>query len=71
MMKNDSKLGAYSPVRVDKKYNTTTLPLEVGDIFWRVELGKRGSFDVAEQIDAEILSTLLTIEDKINRLFKR
>ena len=64
-------VGHYGPVKVEKGVNETILPLKEGMIFWTVELGNRSSFDVERQEDAEILSRLVRIEKKIDKVLRK
>ena len=75
-----TEVGHYEPVIIKKGVNETFLqdytnnsrkPLKEGDIFWMVNLGDGASFDVERQEDAEILSRLINIDKKLNRLLRR
>ena len=75
-----TEVGHYEPVIIKKGVNETFLqdytnnsrkPLKEGDIFWMVNLGDGGSFDVKDQEFAEIISRLVRIENKLNRVLRR
>lgn len=74
-----TKVGNYLPVKIKKGVNETFLqdytnnnkkPLKEGDIFWMVNLGNGASFDCERQEDAEIISRLVKIENKLDRWLK-
>ena len=71
MKKFKVKVGGYIPVKVEKGVNETTLPLKQGEIFWEINLGDGGSFDVERQEDAEIISRLIRLEKKLNKLLRK
>lgn len=39
-------------------------------MFWTIKLDKYGIFDVEKQEDAEIISRVVRIENKLNKLLK-
>lgn len=65
------KIGEYEPVAVAKGYNETILPLKEGEIFWTIKMDKYGLFDVERQEDAVIISSLIRIERKLDKLLKK
>ena len=71
MKKNFKReVGFYEPFKVEKGKNETNLPLKEGDTFWLVYDGEGGAIDVEKQIDAEILSNILHIKYKLDKLLK-
>ena len=65
-----TKPGQYIPVKVEKGVNETTLSLKEGEIFWMVDMGEGASFDVEDQEDAEIISRLILLDKKIDKILK-
>lgn len=63
-------VGFYEPFKVEKGKNEPSLPLKEGDIFWLVYDGEGGAIDVEKQIDAEILSNILYVRHKLDKLLK-
>ena len=68
--RNRLKIGDYEPVKVEKGYNETVLPLKEGQIFWTIKMDKYGLFDCKRQEDALIISSLVRIEKKLDRLLR-
>ncbi len=66
-MRDRLKIGQYEPVKVQKGYNETFLPLKEGKIFWTIKVDNEGLFDVEDQEIAEIISRLVRIEKKLDK----
>ena len=64
------KIGHYTPVKVKHGVNETTLPIKEGGIFWMVNMGEGASFDVERQEDAEIISRLILLDKKLDKVLK-
>ena len=65
------KIGDYEPKITEKGYEESLLNLEDGAVFWTVKLDKYSGFDVATQFEAEVLSRLVNIERKLDRLLRK
>jgi len=61
------KIGNYEPNRVKKGYNETHLKLKEGETFWVVQIEKDVQMDVITQTEAEIISRLVRIENKMKK----
>jgi len=65
------KIGSYEPLVVKKGYNETTLPVKEGGVFWLVHTEVGGGIDCATQEEAEVLSRLVRIENKLDKLLRK
>lgn len=75
-IRNRLKIGQYEPIKVEKGVNETVLerfgkPLKEGEIFWTIKLDNEGLFDVDNQDTAEIISRLVRVETKLNKLLSK
>lgn len=63
------KIGSYD-VRIVGKNETTSLSLKTGDVYYMVRVDKDGLMDVESQVDAEIISRQVRIENMLKKLTK-
>ena len=65
------QVGHYEPRKVEKGFEETILDVPEGEIYWLVKIDKGVHMDVKEQIQAELLSRLVRIETKLDKLSKK
>lgn len=68
--KKTIKVGSYEPTDWET-YNPNTKKYDKSYFAWEVNLPDGGSFSCKKQIDAEILSRLVRIEETLRRLEKK
>jgi hypothetical protein len=59
------KIGAYELRTVKRGFEETNIGVPEGDVYYVVQLDKTGQMDVKTQIEAEVLSRLVRIENEL------
>jgi hypothetical protein len=61
------KIGEYDVRVVKKGVETTSLPVKEGEVYYMIRLDKHSWMDVQNQINAEIISRLVRIENLLKK----
>ncbi len=63
------KIGEYECLTVKKGYNEPFIKnMKEGEVYWSVKIDKDGKFDTKRQEDAIIISELIKIRRKLNKI---
>ena len=66
------KIGEYEPVKAEKGVNEPFCKnIKWGQIYWTIKMSEYGLFDVEREEDAVIISRLVRIENKLDKLPKK
>jgi len=65
------KIGSNEPRVVKKGFEETTLDVPEGETYWIVQIDKIGQMDVEKQVEAELLSRLVRVELKLDKLLNQ
>jgi len=69
MKSEDMKVGSYYPREQEKGENEALIEgLKEGDTYWTVRLSKYGWYDCRTQYNAEVLSRMVLIDRRLNRM---
>ena len=66
------KIGQYEPLKAEKDVNEPFCKsIKWGQIYWTIKMSKYGLFDVEREEDAVIISRLVSIERKLDKLLRK